>query len=308
MPYFSQFRAGVSAALISIMGLAPALADPAPLTSGRQTVDLPAGGAARSYEVFVPENADAAAPPPLLMVLHGTGSTGAQMIDLGKFEGFAAAKGIVLAAPNALGRAFNEGSGRGGAEVNGVDDVAFIEAVADDIRARTAIDTGRMFLAGFSSGGAMAQRMALQSDYAWAAIAAVAAHLWVPAEGANRPTNLLLLWGMEDPLNPKEGGVVPYPQSGVTLDKPAPQATHLKWADLLECYEGDFAEATPFPATTRLFIDTCYDGARLEAYFVDGLGHHWPGGGALPLPVEMVGPYAEPFGLNEVMWEFFDGR
>ncbi len=273
-----------------------------------ETVTLDVDGLSRSYEIHVPESVSAETKPPLLIVLHGTGSTGAQMEQLGRFAQDAADKGFVLAAPNSLGRAFNEGSGRGGPDVKDVDDVSFIEAVAADVRRQTAIDESRQFVAGFSSGGAMAQRMALQSDYPWAAIAAVAGHLWIPAEGAMRPTNLLLLWGMDDPLNPAEGGVVPYPQSGVTLDKPPPSATHLKWADLLECYEGEFAETAPFAGTKKLSIDTCYEGAQLDAYFVGGLGHHWPGGTPVPLPPEIVGPYAEPFVLNEVMWDFFEGR
>ena len=265
-------------------------------------------GAERRYDFFVPKSAASESAVPLLVVLHGTGSNGAQMATLGRFERHAERKGFVLVAPHSLGRAFNEGSGRGGPDVKGVDDVAFIETTADAVRNRVKIDPSKMFLTGFSSGGAMAQRMALQSDYSWAAIAAVAGHLWVPAEGAKRPTNLLLFWGMDDPLNPKIGGAVPYPQSGVTLDKPSPSATHLKWADLLECYEGEFVETTPFPNTKKLSIDTCYEGAQLDAYFANGLGHQWPGGTPLPFPESAVGPYTDQFDLTDVIWEFFSAR
>ncbi len=307
MPRNSLFGAALWAAWISVMWPASVWAEEVPLPSGVHEIQLNGAGTARSYQVFVPEKTGGQKPSPMLIVLHGTGSNGTQMLALGGFQDHAAEQGYILVAPNSLGLAFNEGSGRGGPDVKGVDDVAFIEAVADHIRARANIDGDRMFLAGFSSGGAMAQRMALQSDYPWAAITAVAGHLWVPAEGAKRPTDLLLVWGMADPLNPKDGGPVEYARSGVTLDKPSPSATHLKWADLLECYEGEFTESAPFQNTQKLSIDTCYEGKRLDAYFIDGFGHHWPGAGALPLPPEVVGPYTETFQLTKVMWEFFEG-
>lgn len=304
------FRFLTLATLMSISA-SIALADSATehrLKTGAQNVTLDVEGRSRSYEAYIPANIAGQKVSPLLIVLHGTGSTGQQMMALGRFKDHAEENGYVLVAPNALGRAFNEGSGRGGPDVIGLNDVAFIEALAKDVQQRADIDDTKMFIAGFSSGGSMAQRMALQSDYPWAAIAAVAGHLWVPAEGAKRPTNLFLLWGMDDPLNPRDGGAVPYTQIGVTLNKPSPGATHLKWADLLECYEGEFSETVPVQDTKKLSIDTCYDGARLDAYFVGGLGHQWPGGTPLTLPPEIAGPYTEPFNLTDLIWDFFLDR
>ena len=49
----------------------------------------------------------------------------------------------------------------------------------------------------------------------------------------------------------------------------------------------------------------CRDGAVVELYLVDGLGHHWPGGRPTPLPLSWVGPFLDSVNATDIMWEFF---
>ncbi len=260
------------------------------LKVGSNTIELQVGGKPRSYMAQVPNSYELNKPVPLVVVLHGTGGTPKRILSLGHFYKYVELRGFIAVGPSSLGRAFNEGSGRGGPEVKEVDDVAFIEAVIDDVRKRAEIDPARIFLAGFSSGASMAQRVVLESSYDIAAVVAPAGHLWAPERTPVRARPLLLMWGTADKLNPMRGGKVPYRRSGVTLDKPAPIETATEWARRLGCKSGP-NESTPSEGVRKMAWKGCNEGAVVELYLVEGLGHHWGGGCPVPFPDKCIGPY-----------------
>lgn len=284
-----------------------AFTQPEPLGFGSHQLKIEFDGADRTYQAYVPNEATEQAPSPLLIVLHGTWMSGQEMMHTGHFLKHAELNGFVVAAPDSLGDAFNEGSARGGATVDNIDDVGFIEAVADDMQQRINIDPDRVFIAGFSSGASMAQRIALESDYGFAGIAGASGHLWIEGNAVRRPTNLLLIWGEDDPANPKNGGPVEYKRAEVTLQKPSLAATQQKWSKLMGCRDQP-PTAEPFAGSTRISLNGCRDGKRFDTYFVHGLGHHWPGGSPVPYPLQVAGPYLAPFDLTDVIWTFFTGE
>ncbi len=274
------------------------------LAAGTALMRIEFGGRQLSYLAHLPKSYDGRTATPLVVVLHGTGGSGKGMLWVGRFEERSETAGYIVVAPRSLGRAFNENSGRGGRKVRGVDDVGFIEAVIDDIGQRAAIDQSRIFVAGFSSGASMAQRVALESAGGIAAVASVGGHLWAPERRPVKARSILLLWGADDPLNPFNGGKVIYPRANVMLDKPALRTSAARWAARLGCAEGPAAIPSR-DGVRALAWRACRDGTTVEFYTVKGLGHHWPGGQRLPYPERIVGRYSDRIDATDLIWDFF---
>lgn len=254
----------------------------------------------RTYVVHLPKSYDGSKAVPLLIALHGTRMSGVDMLKYTDLVRKSEVAGFVLAAPDSLGLAFNDGSGRGTDVVASVADVRFIEGVADDAKKRFKIDSAKIYLVGFSSGAAMVQRIAVESQYDFAALASISDHLWVKTDRILRPRPLLLVFGTADPLNPKAGGTVSMP---VRLDKPAHSVTAKAWAARLKCEPISASATAPAGVTAQLWR-ACESGSRVVWYEVEGLAHQWSGGAPLPFPENAVGKFTSSPSLGDLVWEF----
>ncbi|MGZ6942544.1 MAG: alpha/beta hydrolase family esterase, partial [Oryzihumus sp.] len=126
------------------------------------TYELMVGGVARSYRLFVPSRLPAT-PLRLVVVLHYYSGTGAAMETLTGFDKGAAALGSLVAYPDAVQRAWNAGGCCGSAaSPSGPDDVAFLDAVLDDIEGRYQVDRAKVSVGGWSNGGMLAYRYACE--------------------------------------------------------------------------------------------------------------------------------------------------
>jgi len=266
-----------------------------------ETVTLVHGGEQRSYRVQLPpQQADGTALP-LLIVLHGTTMRAQQMFDHTDLPQVAKRAGFVLASPSALGSAFNDGLAPPGSIAAAVDDVGFVEAVAADAQRRFGVRADAVYVVGFSNGGSMVQRLAIESRYPFAGFAAVASAPRVRTEGVARPAPLLLVFGTADPLNPVDGGLVWIP---VVHRKPAQAATVRQWAQRLRCV-GEPEADIPAAGVSALRWQRCAQGARLASYTIAGLGHHWAGAKPMPFPSFVIGPQLDAPPLGELVWSFF---
>lgn len=296
----------VSSIVLSLgMMLGVACAQEDTLSIGSSTIEIDMTGTTRSYVAQVPNTYSPDTPVPLVLILHGTGGTPEAMLQLGHFYKYVELLGFVAAAPESLGRAFNDGSGRGGKEAEDVNDVEFIEAVISDVRKRANVDPARIYMAGFSSGASMAQRFAAESASEVSAIFAPGGHYWIPERTPARARPILLMWGTKDKLNPVDGGEVPYRKSGVTLDKPSFKVSAAAWAKRLECVAEPEERAATGGVNTVVW-SSCNSGAVVELHIVEGLGHHWAGGRPVPFPDKFIGPYSDRVNATEMMWDFFE--
>lgn len=291
------------AALIFVagLGITPAGAHDA-YGFGAKMVDMTVDGRARKILVNMPNALFTGARMPLIVALHGTGSSAEGMVQSANLYRLSETAGAVVVAPQALGAAFNDGSGRGGPAADGVDDVGFIEAAIDEVRDHALIDPRRIYLVGFSSGASMAQRFLADSAYPVAAVAAPADGNYAGAETPKHAAPLMLFWGTEDKLNPLGGGAVTYPQFKVTLQKPALAEVAARWAGRFGCTADklDYDQGV----TTRRWTG-CAGNAEVEFNLADGLGHHWPGGRPTPIPASVIGPYRDTPDLTAMVWRFF---
>jgi len=177
--------------------------DVAPLAGTQeQWLALPEGGE-RSYLLHRPT---AAVLPrssyPLVVVLHGFGSSPAQQERLSGFSALADQAGFVVAYPRGVGLQWNfDGKNRQDKQ-----DEQFIRAVVADVARQTSIDERRVYLAGLSNGAQMAARLACVATDLLAAVVLVAGN-YQPYEDCQRggvmPT--LLFHGTNDRILPYNG-------------------------------------------------------------------------------------------------------
>ncbi|TMA54740.1 MAG: hypothetical protein E6J75_13420 [Deltaproteobacteria bacterium] len=121
---------------------------------------FPHGGRARSYHLHVPESVRPDVAHPLVLVLHGGGGNGFGMSRLSHFNRVADERGFIAVYPDGVDAFWADGRGVTDADDHGVDDVGFLMALLDALAGRHGIDPARVFVAGISNGGFMAQRLA----------------------------------------------------------------------------------------------------------------------------------------------------
>ena len=190
------------------------------LRAGLRTGEMLYRGRLRTWTLYVPPGLDRRKDTPLVVVLHGAGSSGAAFLMHDGWMPEADRRGFIVAAPDGLPVLpdspadpvanpvlWNEGRLRHPGGRAAIDDVAFIEAMLDRVDGELPVDRRRTYLAGFSNGGGMAFRLAAEASDRFAALAVVASVPWTD-EAPDRPMPTLVVIGTADPLVPLRGGVV----------------------------------------------------------------------------------------------------
>jgi polyhydroxybutyrate depolymerase len=303
---------------VLLLGLlaAPASAQPRrppPAPDERRTVDV--GNSTRSYYVHFPAGSRAA-PWPLVLLLHPAGSGAKEAMETLRWAESSDENGFILVGleartPSAwLSAAFGLNprvwnSGDPGVQQENIlasDDVAYANAVLDQLMRRYTLDTARIYAVGFSSGGGMAQRLALELPGRFAAVASVGA-LRAQAAPARKPLSVMLVYGKLDPVTPYDGGTRHTPW-GDTPNMPPVAATVSAWVRDLHCAP-QAQTRQPDPQVLRETWSGCDEGTEVQAVTLADTGHHWPGG--LPdrfKPAE-TGPVGQSFDATAEIWSFF---
>jgi polyhydroxybutyrate depolymerase len=207
--------------LLGLVALAGALlgyfiyspAPEVPRLSGALTRNsIEVGELKRTYLAYVPRGLAKGAP--LVVVMHGSGESGAQMrIETGYgFERLADQHGFAVVYPDSYSFDWNDCSKVGDFSVNGrdVDDVSFLTGITDKFIGEIGIDPGRVFATGISAGGFMSIRLALEAPSRFRAVAAVSANVPAPenfkCKPAGQGTSVMIMDGTKDPIVPFEGG------------------------------------------------------------------------------------------------------
>ena len=206
------------------------------------TAPVVAGAAAgsptaeRPYGLKVPAGVDGRSPVPLVVLLHGYTSSGAGQAAYFGLDAEAEKAGFILATPNGtrdrLGNRFwNATDACCDWFRTGVDDVAYLDAMIDEIVAKHPVDPARVFLVGHSNGAFMAHRYACDRSTRVAAIVTLAGMQWKdPAKcGVSSPVSVLHVHGRNDMTVNYNGGGTP---AGVY---PGAVETVGDWAAKLGC-------------------------------------------------------------------------
>jgi len=273
-------------------------------------------GMERTYALYVPSSYDENTSYPLLIILHGGGGTGEGMVKLtrGGFNTLAEKEGFIVVYPDGIENHWNDGRGltQYRAHRENIDDVGFISDLIDHLSNELNIDTARVFAAGISNGGMMAQRLACELTDRIAAIGVIASAMSENLHSFCKPSQpipVLLISGTEDLLVPFEGGEVGFfgKNYGAVLSV---AKTKEFWIENNSCspnsqtsYEPDVDPTDGTRVRKEVYVG-CSEDAEVVLYMIEGGGHTWPGGQQY-LPEKIIGRTCRDIDANAVLWDFF---
>lgn len=261
-------------------------------------------GAERKYLLHVPPNLAQGTPAPLVLALHQFSDTPEGMESLSDFNELADKEGFIVAYPKGNIRVWNAGQ-RGEP-----DDIAFLEALVQELARKHPVDLKRVYACGISAGGMMAQWFACKSD-TFAAIAEVAGSLSRSTlEPITQQRNIpaLLMHGTDDPVVPYNGGET-YAGPGMRPTFFSAEEQAAFWAARNGCGETPVMEELPpidpkDPTRVKRFVYPCAEGREVVRYQIDGGGHTWPGHDNW-YPAFIVGPTSHQIDATLEIWRFF---
>jgi polyhydroxybutyrate depolymerase len=268
---------------------------------------LQVAGAVRSYVVRAPEGLRDGSPVPLVFVLHGGGGNAANVERMTGFTEKARRERFIVVYPEGSGRprrglhTWNAGHCCGYALTQQVDDVAFIDALIDELSKTYPINAQRIYATGMSNGGMMSHRLGRELSNRIAAIAPVVGTVFGDERTPPQPVAALMINGMQDQNIPFGGGPPGGPGRNAWDGTPARPALEQGsfWAKANRCAAKPAQEDT---ATRTHWRYPCPAGRAVEVLALKDSGHAWPGGergsrrGDEP---------SASLNATDVIWEFF---
>lgn len=247
--------AAVAVGLVTALPAATAIGAECTLTPTGGTVKRTIG--ARSYLVNVPAGLTGAAP--LLLSLHGFGSTGAQDEQFTGWTPFAAAHRFIVAYPQARPSEYGGGWDPYSAQS---EDVGFLKNVVADISGQWCVDPRRVHSDGWSNGAVMSQRLACDAPGTFAS---------VTSYGGGTPTASGFANGCQ-PARPISVGLFAG-QYDFTYAGLAQNAA--EWRAVDQCSATPVHTTDPYGSTDAY---SCAAGTTVLARVVANTSHNWPSG------------------------------
>jgi len=235
------------------------------------SANITVGGTVRTYYVVRPQPATQNAP--MLILMHAHGITPQTMANLARAGRLAQDYGVWVFLPEGENQTWNEDP----SSSSKVDDVGFISAMIDAAVSQYGIDQKRVYAAGYSAGGFMAERLGCQLSQKIAGFVAVSATLRDSLDTASEctPTHAMPVAFMDGTSD----FVVPY-KGEPTLQSAA--AATAFWAVQNACVANQ-SSTTTLPqlvkdGTTVALTEftQCPTGAAAALYTINGGGHTWP--------------------------------
>ena len=184
------------------------------LGANLRQVQITLAGRERSFALYRPVDLKRGAP--LVIVLHGSMSTGLSMRELSarRFDAMADREGLLVVYPDGVGKHWNDCRKTASYSANRqqINDVAFLQALIQHLHRSEGIDPDRVLITGLSNGGNMALRVAMEAPDTALAYAPIATS--VPIDEhldcrlPQQAVHLSWINGTRDPVNPYKGGAV----------------------------------------------------------------------------------------------------
>lgn len=237
------------------------------LSADDRTVHLEVDGLDRSYLLQPARGLRKGDRSALVMVLHQEGGTPAGVAAETALQGLRS-QGTTLVYPAGVDRSWGAGGCCGEPQAEGVDDVAFLARVFDEVRRETPVDPERQALVGYSSGGMLTYRYLCGRPNRLAAAVVVSGSLESHCGKGISTPDLLAVHGKKDgtigfsrPIFIRELGFAPR----------AAESTLAAFTRSAGCSAPDTTQQTG--VEVRLW-EHCRGGA-VEALLVAGGGHGW---------------------------------
>lgn len=243
----------------------------------------------RPYTSRAPRTYDPAQPTPLVILLHGYGASGAGQdlyFGLGRIVD---TRGFLYAYPDgtvdATGKRFwNASDACCNFQSLPVDDVAYVNAIIDDMSSRYNVDTHRIFVVGHSNGGFMSHRFACDASPRVAAFVSLAGVVWndMTRCAPTQHVSVLQVHGDADSTVLYNGGMF-----GLAT-YPSARATVVGWGMRNGC------TGTLGATSMRLDLDTALAGSETHVDSVSGC----PADGAVDFWTIEGGSHIPAFGAS----------
>ncbi len=236
-----------------------------------ETLTLQVGGATRTSTVISPVDVTPGEQLPAVLVLHGLGVNASAMSRTADWRAAVADDRFIAVFPQGVNDSWNMGPCCPPANLIGVADRAFLDALVADMVDRDDVDGSRLYLTGFSNGALMVYAYACDHPEVFAAVAPMAGTN-VTGCRPDRPVSLLHQHGDADLVVPYGGGVA---LGSLVSSAPFPSVEDsvAAWA------AADGCSAEPTVVTDADVVRTewsgCADGTRVELVKVPGKGHVW---------------------------------
>jgi polyhydroxybutyrate depolymerase len=290
----------------------------------------------RGYLIHLPPRPDPERALPVVLALHGGAGDPDAMQRLscpegkvggpGCFDAVADQRGFVVVYPSGTSgrlladvRTWNAGGGvddlrcvSGRACEEGVDDLAYFQALLDDLDRVLPVKPSRRFVIGMSNGGAMAHRLACANPKIDGIAAVGGANQIAFAQGCypGRAVPVLQIHGDRDPCWAFEGG----DQACLGSD----EGQHVSvirsmewWANQNGCsgapLEEPLPDLAPDDGTRALRRRWTGCAAKVELILIEGGGHTWPRGFAY-FGEDQVGRISQDLDANAEIWSFLEQR
>ena len=235
------------------------------------------GGITRHHIVFRPKGRESEINRPVLIHLTGYDDAIDFEINYIRFHLYGDTAGFFTVYPEAYQRRWNSTA----FEINGwptsnTDDVAYISALIDTLRAQYSIDTTRVFVSGWSNGGTMANLVATKLAHRITAACVVDGAVTptiVNGYSPKRPVPIMILNGTEDPYVPYTGGGNRY-----TVEQTV--GIWQTWNNATVRVDSTVINGNSNDQSSVLRVR--YYGSKVDTplvvfYRIDNGGHEWPG-------------------------------
>lgn len=145
----------------------------------------------RSYHVLEPDGWDGETPLPVLMHFHGWSRQGDLVVRHPRIAAHTKLRGVLLVAPNGRHKSWDFWT-------SDSDDVGFADDVLADVAKHYPVDPERIYVSGYSYGGAMAWRYACQSKTEIASLMGIAGTIHQTEHCPSTPREVRHVHGLRD--------------------------------------------------------------------------------------------------------------
>jgi polyhydroxybutyrate depolymerase len=264
-------------------------------------------GQLQTYYLHTPKSYQPNHPMPLVMVFHGSRSSGRAIANVTRFDQLADQKGFIVVYPDGINGRWNQVKHYSSSQVD-VNNASFISALIEHLQQIRNIDRQRIYATGFSSGAILTQTLACKLSDRIAAFASVAGTLPVnvaPSCKPQTPVSLLMINGTGDESVPYPGGKVDEVREVLSVPKTAEIwrqhngcALNAKKIEPLASTVSNHGTKVEFSRYLG-----CHGGAEVMLISVEGMGHSWPGGASENAKQDQS--ISSGINASQTIWDFF---
>jgi polyhydroxybutyrate depolymerase len=267
------------------------------VNSGSEKLKFEHNGMTREYILHIPQNLPDNAP--LVLALHGHGSSSEKIMAYSGMSTLADAKGFAVCYPQGSLDETGVSFWNAELEYKPVDDVGFLTELAKYLQKQYKFSTKNTFVCGMSNGGFMSYTLACEKPDVFRAIGSVSGTMsgktW-KNRSISVPIPILQIHGTADKTVPMDGSMTVQKGWG---GAPPMDSIIIYWVNKNQCTSKD---STFFPENTKAYYyRNGKKGNEVWFYKIENWGHVWPGAPSKdPNKVNTTGTNA-----SDVIWMFF---